>query len=79
MAERWFERLYIGMRFRTSEAVVIRLMHSVMVRTRSTHSQEREVSKAMLDKLVGVLWDPSEWSVLLSTEKMKMDNMLLRK
>ena len=65
MAERWFERLYIGMRFRTSEAVVIRLMHSVMV----THSQEREVSKAMLDKLVGVLWDPSEWSVLLSTEK----------
>ena len=59
MAERWFEGLYMGMRFHTNEAVVMRLLDGVMVRTRSIQSQERQVSKDMLDKLVGVPWDPT--------------------
>ena len=37
----------------------MRLLDGVMVRTRSIQSQERQVSKDMLDKLVGVPWDPT--------------------
>ena len=59
MVERCFEGLYLGMRFHTNEAVVLRLLDGVMVRTRSIQSQERQVSKDMLDKLVGVPWDPT--------------------
>ena len=58
MSERWFEALYLGMRFRANEAVVMQLSDGVMVRTGLIQRQEREVSKEMLNKLVGVPWDP---------------------
>ena len=58
MSERWFEALYLGMRFRANEAVVMQLSDGVMVRTGLMQRQEREVSKEMLNKLVGVPWDP---------------------
>ena len=43
MAELWLEGLYMGMRFHTNEAVVMRLLDGVMVRTSSIQSQERQV------------------------------------
>ena len=59
MSERWFEELHMGMRVRTNEAILMRLSDGVMVRTRSIQRQEREVTKEMLYKLVGVPWDPT--------------------
>ena len=59
MSERWFEGLYMEMRVRTNEAVVMRLSNCV-VRTRLIQRQEREVTMEMLHKLVGVSWDPAE-------------------
>ena len=47
----------MGMRFRTNEAVVMRLSEGVMVRTRSIQRQERDVTIEILNKLVGVPWD----------------------
>ena len=44
MSERWLEGLYMGMRCYTNEAVVMRVSDGVMVRTRSTQRQEREVT-----------------------------------
>ena len=58
-SERWFEGLYMGMRCHTNEADVMRLSDSVMVRTRSIQRQERNVTTEMLNKLVGVPWDPT--------------------
>ena len=61
MSERWFEGLYMEMRFRTNEAIVLRLSDGVMVRTRSIQRQERDVTIEMLGELVGVPGDPQEW------------------
>ena len=47
------------MRFHTNEAVVMRCSDGVMIRTRSIQRQEREVTMEMLNKLVGVPWDPT--------------------
>ena len=58
MSERCFEGLYLGMTFHTNEAVVMQLSDGVMVRTGLIQRQEREVTKEMLNKLVGVPWDP---------------------
>ena len=57
MFERWFEGLYLGMRFHSKVAVVMRLSDGVMVRTRSIQRQKRDVTMEMLNKLVGVPWD----------------------
>ena len=59
LPERWFEGLYMRMGFQTNEAVVMRLSDGVMVRTRSTQRQERDVTTEMLNKLVGAPWDPA--------------------
>ena len=58
MSGRWFEGLYLGMTSHTNEAVVMQLSDGVMVRTGLIQRQEREVTKEMLNKLVGVPWDP---------------------
>ena len=59
MFERWCEGLYMGMRFHTKEAIVMRLSDGVMVSTRSKQRQERDVTIEMMNKLVGVPWDPT--------------------
>ena len=53
MSERWFEGLYLGMRFHTNEALVMRLSDGVVVRTRPIQRQEREVTVEMLNKWEG--------------------------
>ena len=59
VSERWFQGLRMGMKCHTNEAVVIRLRDGVMVRTLSMQRQERDVTKEMLNKMVGVSWDPT--------------------
>ena len=59
MSERWFEGLYMGMSFHSKVAIVMRLPDGVMVTTRSIQRQERDVSIQMMNKLVGVPWDPT--------------------
>ena len=59
MFGRWFEGWYMGLRFHTNEAIVMRLSDGVMVRTRSIQRQKRDVTMEMLNKLVGVPWDPT--------------------
>ena len=53
MSVRWFEGFYMEMRFKTNEAIVIRLSDGLMVRTRSIQRQEREVTMEMVNKWVG--------------------------
>ena len=40
-------KVYMGMKFHTNEAIVMRLSDGVMVRTRSIHRQERDVTMEM--------------------------------
>ena len=47
------------MRFHSNVAIVMRLSGGVMVRTRSIQRQERDGTIKMLNKLVGVPWDPT--------------------
>ena len=47
------------MRFHSKVSIVMRLSDGVMVRTRSTQQQGRDVTMEMLNKLVGVPWDPT--------------------
>ena len=49
----------MGMRIHTNVAAVMRVLDVVMVGMRSVQSQERQVSKDMLDKLVEVPLDPT--------------------
>ena len=59
MSERWFEGLYLGRTFHTYEAVVMQLSDGVMVSMGLIQRLEREVTMEMLNKLVGVPWDPA--------------------
>ena len=61
MSERWFQGLRMEMKFRTHEAVVMRLSDGVMVRTRSMQRQERDVTMEMLNKMVACRGIPQEW------------------
>ena len=63
MSERWYEGLYMGMRFRTDEAVVMRLSNCV-VRTRLIQRQEGEVTKGDAAPVGGraVGFRRSDWS-----------------
>ena len=56
MPEWRFEGLYMVMRFHTNEAVVMQLSDGMMV---GTGFLQRAVTLEMLNKLVGVPWDPA--------------------